>query len=125
MSTVIEPLSLPNVYINGSDVKQTTKLIETHNSEGNAIFTNRDPIVIAAPVSITMDWHFPEAEIRYTFNGKSPNLKSKLVTRARNGRVVPIVLTENKTGGDTTVLKAKVFFEGRTSGTYELIIRVV
>ena len=95
MSTVIEPLSLPNVYVNG--VKQDTKLIETNNSEGVAIFTNRNTLVVSAPANITMDWHFPSAEIRYTFNGKSPNLRSKLVQRALNGQVIPIVLTKNIT----------------------------
>lgn len=119
------PLTVPTILINGSAVAPDTYSDLGKTATSYAISAYDGPVTLTfstdyTPASTATNQKSPtnRAEIRYTLNGKNPNLGSTFYDGTA------ITLTENKTGVDNTVIKAKVYNQGKSSLTTKVVINV-
>lgn len=104
MAETVTPVQLPTLTVNGNSV---SPLIE--KDEANATHTNNG--VVTVDGDATLVFASPDGgEVRYTFNGRNPNLGSPVADG-------PVVIRYNGDGfsWDDTVVKAKAFWRGRSS----------
>jgi hypothetical protein len=139
-------LDKADMFGTGTQINDSTKVeTEIENIELNENLTISDSTVTNLPAylirsggTITIATNYPTynyssipagniigklsentyAEIRYTLNGKTPTRTSHLYT-------TPIALDRNLTGSDNTVLKYKVFYQGKSSETKTIRLRIV
>jgi hypothetical protein len=122
MSITETPLDVPSIFIDGTYVmpdsfdESGTTPTSYNYSSGSVSLTF---LTTYSPESTATNQNSPtnRAEVRYTLNGKNPNLGSKFWDGTA------ITLTGN-TSGDNTVIKARVYFQGKKSPVTKVVINI-
>lgn len=106
MAESVEAITKPTILINGS------------SADDQAVGQSQ-AAEYSGPVTITMTAD-ADHEIRYTFNGRIPTLNSPLYEG-------PITVRENGNGfsSDNTFIKAKAFYQGRSSRQTRVWFKIV
>jgi hypothetical protein len=150
MAGTIRTLNAPSIFVNGVEITADTVEITTRRFQNNKPTPDNSStyrLYVAdanTPVTITMTTEYTEedvnvaanegnnnAVIKFTLNGKIPNLGSRSYgSLSSSGKTIrnssgPIRLYTNATGADNTVIRAKVFYQGKSSDTKTVTIRVM
>lgn len=113
MAITVQPPAKPTLSVNGTQIAESTVVNSDLNITGSPV------LEYTGNVSLTFAHTDGNAEIRYTFNDRNPNLGSALYSSA-----VTVRENGNGFGSDNLIIKAKAHVNGEYSDVARWEIRL-